>query len=721
MSPPSFAEEAREYLVLLHRRRALVVAFTAAALIVAAFHNATARPVFEAAVQLLIDREPPRVLPSATAAGGSEPGSADYYQTQYELLRGRALLDRVLARLGDESRAELAAGPLVSPWARLRQALRPSSVPSRPAEASAVAAEALRSRVTVEPLAGSRLVNVRIRAYDAGFAARAANALAELYIEQSLELGFTNSSEASHWLQERLREQQRKLDESERALQRFREREKLVDAEPGRSLADGQLVAINEALMAARTERLARQALLERVRETKADEVETLPVVIDNPVVQGMKARAAELRDEERRLAETLGERHPDLLALRERITALEGEVQAEARAILRSVETAYETAVQQEARLDEALQAAKAEALAQDRTSLQSAVLERDVESRRALLRELSTRAQETGLESQLRFTNLRIVERAEAPRAPILPRRAWNYQVALVIGLGLGAALAILIGRIDDTVKTPDDVTQLLGLPFLGMVPSQSSEAGEGETLRPATLREPQSAVAEAYRVVRTNLIFSSNPRRGRVVVVSSSSPGEGKTTTLANLAVSLAQNGARVLAIDADLRRPTLHSHFGLEAGEGLAEMLASPTPIDPPFRDTEVAGLRLLLSGAIPTNPADLLGSEVLRRLIESERARHDFVLIDAPPILAMADAPVLSTLADGLLMVVWSEHCTRPALKRALEQVRAVGGSLTGVVLNKVDLKRNAYYYGQYYGEYYRRYYAEGEAAAVAAR
>ena len=725
MSPPSFAEEAREYLVLLHRRRALVVAFTGAALIVAAFHNATARPVFEAAVQLLIDREPPRVLPSTSAAGGSEPGSADYYQTQYELLRGRALVDRVLARLGDESGAELAAGPLVSPWARFRQALRPSPGPSPPTEASAAAAEALRSRVTVEPLAGSRLVNVRIRAYDPGFAARAANALAELYIEQSLELGFTNSSEASQWLQERLREQQRKLDESERALQRFREREKLVDAKPGRSLADGQLIAINDALVAARTERLARQTLFDRVRETKAEDVETLPVVIDNPVVQGMKARAAELRDEERKLSETLGERHPDLLALRERITALEGEVQAEARAIVRSVETAYETAVQQEARLDQALQAAKAAALAQDRTSLQSAVLERDVESRRALLRELSTRVHETGLESQLRFTNLRIVERAESPRAPILPRRAWNYQVALVIGLGLGAALAILIGRIDDTVKTPDDVTQLLGLPFLGMVPSQSSEAGEGEILRPATLREPQSAVAEAYRVVRTNLIFSSpassSARRGRVVVVSSSSPGEGKTTTLANLAVSLAQNGARVLAIDADLRRPTLHSHFGLEAGEGLAEMLASATPIDPPFRDTEVAGLRLLLSGAIPANPADLLGSEVLRRLIETERARHDFVLIDAPPILAMADAPVLSTLADGLMMVVWSEHCTRPALKRALEQVRAVGGSLTGVVLNKVDLKRNAYYYGQYYGEYYRRYYAEGEAAAVAAR
>jgi polysaccharide biosynthesis transport protein len=329
--------------------------------------------------------------------------------------------------------------------------------------------------------------------------------------------------------------------------------------------------------------------------------------------------------------------------------------------------------------------------------------------------------RAQNARLESQLRFTSLRIVERAEPPRVPVLPRQAFNYQMALLIGLGLGAGLAILVGRIDDTVKTPDDVTQLLGLPFLGMIPAVATDEEGEDAPRLAAARQPQSAVAEAYRVVRTNVIFSTPVNRGRVVVMSSSSPGEGKTTTLANLAVSLAQNGARVLAIDADLRRPTLHRHFGLEAGQGLSEALANPESGPLPIHETEIPGLRLLTSGQIPPNPTDLLGSESLRTLLGAERERYDWILIDAPPILAMADTPVLSALADGLVMVVWSEQCTRPALKRALEQVRAVGGKLTGVVLNKVDLKRNAYYYGQYYGEYYRRYYAEGEAAALAAR
>jgi capsular exopolysaccharide synthesis family protein len=628
----------------------------------------------------------------------------------------------VVARLGRESDAELATGPLVSPWARVRHTIRPPAAPVRPAEPASAAGEAFRSRVTVEPLPGSRLVNVRFRAYDPDFAARALNTLADLYIEQAMELEFATSTEASRWLGARLEEQQKKLEDSEHALQRFRESEQLVDAAPGRSLTDGRLQALTSALLAARTERLTRQGLHDRVREMAPEDAESLPVVVENPVVQGMKARLAQLRDDERKLGETLGERHPDLVALRERILALETDLRGETGAILRSVEAAYEAAVQQEARLDEEVASAKAAAFAQDRIALRSAVLLREVESRRALLRELTTRAQQTGLESQLRFTNLRIVERAESPRIPVLPRRAFNYQLALVVGLGLGAGLAVLAGRIDDTVKTPDDIAQLLGLPFLGMVPAVGADEEGGQASRLAVAREPQSAVAEAYRVVRTNLIFRTPAARGRVVVFSSSSPGEGKTTTLANLAVSLAQNGARVLAIDADLRRPTLHTHFGLESTEGLSEVLASPRRRRSlPLRKTEVAGLKLLCSGEIPPNPAELLGSESLRKLVEDARTRYDWILVDAPPILAMADAPVLSALADGVVMVVWSEHCTRPALKRALEQVRAVGGKLTGVVLNKVDLKRNAYYYGQYYGEYYRRYYAEGQAAALATR
>ena len=699
MVPPAFFEEGREYLVLLHRRRLVVAACIGVALLVAAVHNGTSVPLYQATVQLLIDRQPPRVL-AGSPTSEIDPGSTDYYQTQYELLRGRALAEKVLPGLGDAG--ELRRGPT-------------AAATPRPSDE----AEAFRARVIIEPLPGSRLVDVHFRAHDASLAARAANTLADVYVEQALDLQFTSSSQATHWLDDRIGEQARRLKQAEYALQAFKERTAIVGPGSGRGLADQQLGTMNEAYVVARTDRVAREVVVEKLREVPAAELHAVPGIVENPVVQGLKIRISALRDEERRLQETLGERHPDLLAVTTRRTALEADLEQEAASIRAALVAAYETALAQEARLQDELHRAKAAALAQDRVALDGAALSRDVESRRELLRELQGRVQQTGLESQLRFTNLRVVERAVVPREPILPRRARNFQVALVLGLVIGAAVAIVLGQIDDTVKTPDDVAHLLNLPFLGMVPEVGPEGSAPGPSLPLAARHPQSAVAEAYRVVRTALIFADAAARGRTLVVSSANPGEGKTTTLANLAVSLAQNGARVLAVDADLRRPSLHTHFGLDPGPGLSDVIVGTVSAEAAVRESGVKGLKVLPSGPVPENPAELLGSPAFRAWLEAQRPAYDWLLIDAPPVLAMADAPVLSSLADGLLLVVWSEHCSRAALKRALEQVRVVEARLAGIVLNKVDLKRNAYYYGQYYGEYYRRYYAEGQATALA--
>jgi capsular exopolysaccharide synthesis family protein len=686
-----------------------------AAFLVAVLHNATARPVYEATAQLLIERQAPRVL-AAGNEGDAEPGTADYYETQYELLRGRALAEKVLPRLEGDHSEDLLAGPLLSSWSRLRAAMPSGAARTVPATDLV---STFRSRITVEPLAGSRLVNVRFRAYDPNFATRAVNTLADVYVEQALELQFTRSQQATEWLDARIGEQGHRLKQAEQALLAFKEKKAMVGPGAGRSLADQQLGSLNAAYLAARSDRLAREVVVESLQGLSPAELHAVPAVVDNPVIQGLKIRVAELRDEERRLQETLGERHPDLLAMTARREALEADLESEAVNIRKALEAGYQTALLQETRLQEELGRVKTATLAYDRTSLDGATLAREVDSRRELLKELQGRAQQTGLESQLRFTNLRVIERAQEPREPILPRRARNTQVALLLGLAIGSGLALLLGYLDDSVKTPDDVTQLLGLPFLGMVPDVSRDADKPGGALPVAARDPQSAVAEAYRVVRTALLFAGPASGGRAFVVSSANPGEGKTTTLANLAVSLAQNGAKVLAVDADLRRPTLVGHFGLEPGPGLSEVLAGTTGTDAAVRATEVPNLKVIGAGKVPENPAEVVGSDAFRAFLDAQRRAFDWVLIDAPPVLAMADAPVLSSLVDGVVMVVWSEHCSRPALKRALEQVRMVEARLAGVVLNKVDLRRNAYYYGQYYGEYYRRYYAEGEAAALA--
>ena len=288
------------------------------------------------------------------------------------------------------------------------------------------------------------------------------------------------------------------------------------------------------------------------------------------------------------------------------------------------------------------------------------------------------------------------------------------------MVVGLLLGIGLAFGFEHMDNTFKTPEDVREHIPLPFLGMVPDVALKLTGGVSRGPQLVKSPNSAVADAYRVLRTNLIFSSAETSGRVMLVTSANPAEGKTTTLANLAVALAQNGAKVLAVDADLRRPTLNQHFAVLKTPGLTDLIVGKAAASQAIHSTKIEGLQLLPCGYQPPNPAELLGSPMMKQIIEALRAHYEWVLIDAPPLLAMADAPVLCPLVDGVVMVVAAESATKPAVMRAIDQVNSVGGKVAGIVLNKVNLERNSYYYSQYYGEYYRSYYAESNKQAARA-
>jgi capsular exopolysaccharide synthesis family protein len=337
----------------------------------------------------------------------------------------------------------------------------------------------------------------------------------------------------------------------------------------------------------------------------------------------------------------------------------------------------------------------------------------QREVDTNRQLYQDLLTKTKQTGLETELKTTNIRVVEKAETPRGPVLPRKMRSYQVAVILGLLVGIGLALGFEHMDNTFKTPEDVREHLQLPFLGMVPDVGLKPAPGAGARgPQLVKSPNSAVADAYRVLRTNLIFSSAETSGRVILVTSANPAEGKTTTLANLAVALAQNGAKVLAVDADLRRPTLYQHFGVVKAPGLADLIVGKAAASLAIHSTRIEGLQLLPCGYQPPNPAELLGSPMMKQIVDALRAHYEWVLIDAPPLLSMADAPVLCPLVDGVVLVIAAESATKPAVMRAVDQVQSVGGKVAGLVLNKVNLERNSYYYSQYYGEYYRSYYAE---------
>lgn len=702
---------------MLHKRRAIVITCLAVSMLLAVLYNYTTRPVYQATTQILIDRDTPNVLPNKELVELVQGGS-DYLQTQYQLLRGRPLAERAVERLGLQKSPELATGPMMSPWERVQRLFGrvPASIVDTNGIPLSPAVAAFRSRVQVDPIPGSRLVNLRFNAYDPRVASNAVNALAQVYIEQSLELRFTTSNEATGWLSDRLTEQQTKVHTAEKALQEYREREGLVNEEERQGLVEQKLQALNAAVLEARTERIAKETLYNQIAAAGPGQIESVPLVIGSGAVQALKAELMALQKEEGRLADTLGDRHPDLLRVRSDIRTTEAKLRGEMRNVTRSAEAEYRAALSKESRLAASLEGVKGEAQATNRKSMEYVALRREVETNRQLYQDLLTKTKQTGLESELKTTNIRVMEKAEMPRGPVIPNRSRNYQLALVIGLLLGVGLALGFEHLDNTFKTPDDL-KALGVPFLGMVPEVEVKAAVPVRAQtpPVVIKNPNSAVADAYRVLRTNLIFTSAQTTGRTAVVTSGNPGEGKTTTVANLAAALAHNGAKVLAVDADLRRPTLYHHFGAQKTPGLTDLIVGKASASEAIQTTRINGLQVLSCGYQPPNPAELLGSPMMKQVLDAFRSHYDWVLIDTPPVLAMADTAVLSALVEGVVLVLAAEVASRPSVVRAIDQIQGVGGKVLGVVLNKVNLERNSYYYSQHYGEYYRSYYAENAA------
>jgi capsular exopolysaccharide synthesis family protein len=279
----------------------------------------------------------------------------------------------------------------------------------------------------------------------------------------------------------------------------------------------------------------------------------------------------------------------------------------------------------------------------------------------------------------------------------------------LAVLLGLVAAVAAAFFRDYLDTSVGRPSDVRHL-GLPLLGVIPETAgkraqlvAEGGHG--------KEP---FFEGYRVLRTALNPPRPEGHGQVVLVTSTLAGEGKSVTAVNLALSFAGTEERVLLIDADLRRPTLHQHFAIHKTPGLSDLIVGKAQASEAVQVTRFKGLHILPCGYIPPNPAELLGSNNMRSALAAFRKHYDWVLVDTAPILAMADTPVVCPFTDGLVLVVAAESTTRPSIQRSIDQVQSVGGKLVGVVLNKVNIKRNSYYYSQYYGEYYRSYYSSDQ-------
>jgi polysaccharide biosynthesis transport protein len=690
-----------DYLRILMRRRWAALSVFLALVATVALYSFIATPVYQATVQILIERHQPQLLDTREAAA-AQIKAEEFYQTQYKLLESRALARRVADGLN------LAKHPLYAPLFK--------DLPANPDKAAQQQAEerlvgAVQKSVQVSPIRNSSLVDVSFASPDPALATRVVNTLAQAYIEQSLDLRFAASQEAGQWLEQKLAEARQKLEASEAKLNQYRREHKIVALEDRETITAQKLEQLNKELVTAQTRRLEAETRFQEVSAGRP-----IPEVVNNPLIQTLKGEEAKIMAQISELSEKFGPKHPRMIQLQQELAAARGKINAETGHIVQSIKNAYRMAVNQEENLKQALEAQKDATQDMSERAIQYRVLLRDVETNRALYENMLKSLKETAATGNLPATNIRIVYPAMLPDKPVKPKKARNLLLAAMLGLVLGAAVAVGLESLDTTLKTPEEVEGWLELPNLAMIPHLEISGGHPEELPElVVVNGAQPLAAEAYRGLRTSILFSTPGQAPQTLLVTSSLPLEGKTLTAANLAAVMAQAEGDVLLVDADLRRPTLHQVFGLDREPGLSNFLVGEID-ELPVRQTAVPRVHLVPCGQLPPNPSELLGSARMREFLERAAGRFRRIIIDSPPLMSVTDGAILATLADGVLLIVKAEAVPRQAALAARDQLLEVKAPLLGALLNNVPLNRNGYYcYYQHYYRY-RSYYAPEDGA-----
>ncbi|HZR26224.1 MAG TPA: polysaccharide biosynthesis tyrosine autokinase [Vicinamibacterales bacterium] len=725
VGPTKAAVHLLDYVKVVHKQRWLATTVFAVIVLSVAAYTFTATPIYQATVKILIESVNPNVVSFSEVIKETQD-RADYYQTQYNILQSRSLARKTLDQLQLWGYPEFHAPPrAASTWQDwLPAALRgkaPAPAPPPPvvtpgseaetaAESSAI--DAFISRLEVAPVRNSRIVDVNFSSSSPEMAERVANAHARNYIDQTLEFRFMASKEASDWLGQRLAEQRRQVETAEIALQRYREEHGAISLTGRENIVVQQMGELNTNLTRARTERIEKEALYRQIEAIQNDRaaLDTFPAIQTNAFVQQLKAELLRLQRELADKSDTLGDRHPEIIRLRSAIQVADTRLQGEIAKVVQSVRNDYRAAQAQETSLAAAVDQQKHEALAMNRAAIEFAVLERDAQSSRLVYDSLLQRSKETGVSTELRTSNIRIVDKAERPRSAISPRRRLNMTLAVFGGGVLAIGLAFFVDYLDDRIKTPDVIKSKLGLPFLGLIPLVSDKYLPDQLLLSNGV---PTNFGEAFRTLRTNVLFSTAAEGARSLMITSTGPGEGKTVIAANLAIALAQAGHRVLLIDADMRRSRLHHQFGLTEEPGLSNLMIGGTKASDAVRKSSVQGLWVLPAGYVPPNPAELLASQRFRDFLTTLNDHFDWIVIDAPPVMPVADASTIAHSVTAVVFVVGAEMPSVHAAAKAVEQLDNVRAKFAGAVLNRVDLQRQAYYYSHYYRHEYSRYYARG--------
>jgi capsular exopolysaccharide synthesis family protein len=725
------APELKNYLAILRRRIWAAGVVFVIVVTLGTVHAFKATPVYRAEARLLIEKRAPRVVDFQDVVQW-ETSDRAYYRTQAELLLSRDVLRKALQKPGMQEmfapHGRSGASPCLLAEVRRTVAALLGTPPAPPPEPWQV----LRGFASVEPVRDSHLLAVVVEGADPERSALVANAVARSFEEYHLESKMAVSDEAFSFLHRQAGQQEQRLIEAQDALQQFREDVRIVslDVNDRQNPVFARLGRLSEELTEVEMERVALAAQLDLIEESLAPERRTelagnerllaVPQVRLDATVNAVRTSLVKAEQDAIALADVYGEGHPQMQAARAKTRLLHERLADALQQVAGSLAPQLEALRRREDELRRQHEQQNETALALAKQSLTYGRLQSEVERQRRLFEVLVERMREVDLAADYGKTNVALVEPATPPSAPVRPRKIRIALASVLLGAVLGTGLAFLLEHMDDTVQTPEDLEERVGVPVLGFVPAMNhvdGRAGDFANRGLVCALQPGSSASEAYRSIRTSLFFAAPAEQAKALVVTSGGPGDGKTTTATNLALTIAQSGKSVLLIDADFRRPMIHRVFDLDGRRGVSTVLVGEATlaeaVQTPRQDGEPIGdLHVLAAGPKPPNPAELLDSDNMRRLLQEGRERYDRVLIDTPPVLFVADASILSGICDGVIMVVKSAKNTRALATRTRERLDNLNARVLGGVLNDVHLSRLGTYYSEYYHYGYSRYYRD---------
>ena len=678
---------------VIMRHRWLILGVTLATMALALVFSLLAEREYRASTTLAINAQPAQILGSRNQPAPRFRNDDQYLQTQFGILRSRSLAERVVRNLKLADDPDFVASSL-------------------PADRRAIVATTkLMNNLEVTPLRGSDLVTLAYVDPDPARAARIANAFASGFIEATTENRYNTTNYARTFLQDRLAAARDKLENSERALVLYAQRQGIVQLESGgtaRTKGDGpssatgdslssqSLVALNNALALATSERIN----AEQAYRQAAGGAGSIDQIAD-PAIQTLRAERARLEAEYREKLGTFKPDYPDMLALRDRIAQVQAATQRESGAINAALRGKFQAAVGRENELRAKVDSLRADVLDLRQRGIGYNFLQREVDTNRELYDALLQRFKEIGVVGELGENQATVIDKALPPGSPFRPQPLRNLGIALALGLLLALSLAFVIEFIDDTVKSPEDVGEMLDLPALGVVP----RAAKGTTVA-EELEDAKSPITEGYNSILTALRFVAEGGMPKSLLITSSRASEGKSSTSLALARNLASIGKRVLLIDADMRNPSFHAAAGPSAG--LSSLLGNSAPLASAIVATRVANLSLLPAGPIPAAPAQLLATVRIRELIDEAERGYDAVIVDAPPVLGLADAPILGSVCEATLLVVEAGSARRTAVQGCVRRLEAAKARIVGAMLTKFQPKSGSdnehYGYGYGYGQ-----------------